>query len=288
LSFFGQPLPNTFYAKHTGGGFEQVALGVKYLLEGYAQCLAPTVAVVAILALAAAYRKPLDSGLVLLAWLVAGFWGYVVLVGGDDVAAFPYYRLLLPSLALLCLGLARLVSVALPQGAARMWGALACACVVVPANLGGALDELVQAAQEQPLGSGFRVGLEPPPLAKWLNAHTKPTDRVALPWAGRVSYFLDARVLDTLGLNDRHIAHLTKPQRGIDVKLDPEYVLAKAPKFIFLNVDRSVLEGKGDFRAAGGWKIGDREMLELLRNDPDYVLERSAPTEVVVYRRLEH
>ncbi len=58
------------------------------------------------------------------------------------------------------------------------------------------------------------------------------TDVIAVPWAGRVPYATGRPTLDMLGLNDTHIAHLPSLQRGIDVKMDPEYVLARRPKLI--------------------------------------------------------
>ncbi|MOA48814.1 hypothetical protein D3C78_1716120 [compost metagenome] len=107
-----------------------------------------------------------------------------------------------------------------------------------------------------------------------------------MPWAGAVAFYSDRKVIDTLGLNDEHIAHLPKRQRGIDVKMDPDYVIGRRPDLIFVNVDRDVALGKKSFEAGGGWKLGDKEMIEKLKRHPEYRLVMDAPTGVIVYERV--
>ncbi len=77
------------------------------------------------------------------------------------------------------------------------------------------------------------------------------TDVIAVPWAGRVPYATGRPTLDMLGLNDTHIAHLPSLQRGIDVKMDPEYVLARRPKLIFVNVNHCYVQKECSFADAG-------------------------------------
>lgn len=93
--------------------------------------------------------------------------------------------------------------------------------------------------------------------------------------------------MDMLGLNDLHIAHLPSKQRGIDAKMDPEYVLSREPDLIFVNVGTCYWDGLCSFETAGGWKWGDKHLLELLKERTDYALVRSAPTTICVFKRKE-
>ena len=125
---------------------------------------------------------------------------------------------------------------------------------------------------------------EAPAIARWINSQVKTNDYVALSWAG-LSYYINAKTIDMMGLNDVHIAHLKKIDFDIDVKMDACYVVAKNPKLVFINVNQDVALGRISFEEGGGWLTGDRELLKLLRANLDYELVTDAPTNVVVYRR---
>jgi hypothetical protein len=51
-------------------------------------------------------------------------------------------------------------------------------------------------------------------------------------------------------------------------------------------VDREVALGKKSAEAGGAWRLGDRELIEKLKTNPDYRLVTDAPTHVIVYERL--
>ena len=63
-------------------------------------------------------------------------------------------------------------------------------------------------------------------------------------------------------------------------------ILSRRPKLIFINVDRGVALGEKSFEAGGGWKLGDKELLEMLHGRTDYRLVLDAPTSVAVYERI--
>jgi len=124
-----------------------------------------------------------------------------------------------------------------------------------------------------------------PQLSVWINTQVTRDSLIALPWVGIIGYYTDTRILDTLGLNDEHIAHLKKPQRGIDTEMDPDHVLSKKPDIIFINVDKRVALGEISFEEGGGWKVGDREMIKLLVACGQYYLVTDAPTDIIVFKR---
>ena len=125
----------------------------------------------------------------------------------------------------------------------------------------------------------------PGALALWVRRIVGSDALVAMLFAGRLAYYFEGPVLDTLGLNDVHIAHLPAQQRGIDVKMDPAYVLSRAPELLFVNVDRRYWSGEASFASAGGWKLGDRQLLDLIRRSRHYALV-TAPTSICVFCRV--
>lgn len=286
LSYFGYPFPNTYYAKHSGGGLMQVLTGLQYTLGGLSLYGVAPLAFIATTWLAVRERLA-DDRLRCLAWFLAAYVGYITLVGGDDTSAFPSVRFFVPVVPPLYLLAATMLERLTEHGRRLLVGGVALAGLTF---LGCYSDAVrFKAASAPDWHALFTVRSTPyqaPELSRWIRSHTAPTDLVALPWAGMVAYYSDRPVLDTLGLNDLHIAHLPKRQRGIDVKMDPAYVLERKPKLIFINVDRGVALGTETFEQGGGWKLGDKELLEALKHRSDYRLVTDAPTNVVVYERM--
>jgi hypothetical protein len=297
FGYFGYPFPNTYYAKHTGGGLAQVANGLLYYLAGLNIYLLAPLGFVFGAGLAATGRAgpPARPGtdVAFMIWFLLAYSGYIVLVGGDDTSAFPSVRFFVPMIPIVYLLVARMLE---PLRARALAAALLTALVVA-----GATPDVLRfvAANgpalrfDQGLVAGLRAlatprgsSYEAPALATWIRARTAPDETIAVPWAGAVAYYSERRVIDTLGLNDEHIAHLPKRQRGIDVKMDPAYVIGRRPRLIFVNVARDVALGKLGFEAGGGWKLGDKEMIALLQRHPDYRLVMDAPTSIIVYERV--
>jgi hypothetical protein len=80
------------------------------------------------------------------------------------------------------------------------------------------------------------------PGTAWLRANSQPGDSIALVDAGILAYETDLNVIDMIGLNDAHIAHL--PPHPVNplargngfAKWDTDYVLAQAPTFIEMHI----------------------------------------------------
>jgi hypothetical protein len=76
-------------------------------------------------------------------------------------------------------------------------------------------------------------------IGLWLRQHTSPDALIATGIAGALPYYAERPVLDSLGLNDLHIAHLAVPTIGQGIagseKTDVGYVLGRRPAYIPYN-----------------------------------------------------
>ena len=74
--------------------------------------------------------------------------------------------------------------------------------------------------------------------ARWLQSHAAPNALVASTPAGSIGYHMDLKVIDMLGLTDRHIAHKREASMGRGraghEKGDGQYVLSRSPDYVLL------------------------------------------------------
>ena len=238
--YYGDFLPNTYYAKATPGR----ALWLRGLrfVEEQLTFWAGIVGVVAVGYLAARGKSAAD-GLqrfrVLSATVCGAAYANTILVGGDT---FLFHRFLLPAFPLTSIALAcvtrRLVDPASPARRRSLAAAVAlvaswsCGAGFLPrysllARGADPFYELSRGIQETN-EHYFIVG-------RWLHDHLPPTTVMAVNAAGIVPYVSELRTIDMLGLNDAHIAHrpisLGSGLLGHE-KYDPDYVLDRAPDVI--------------------------------------------------------
>ena len=307
--YYGYPFPNTFYAKHTGNNLGNLPLGVYYVSDAFATYfLAPSRLMIGMAIAFRANAMPegtndrfaLQRIVKPLAVMAAVYVLYVVWVGGDDTSAFPSFRLLMPIVPIIWLCLAALCqdvttnSPTVKQALVAGLVALLCLVAFTPdaltlvkkANSDIRTTRSIADSLQSVWEKVYHLQDETSgPVVDWLLSTTKPDALIAMPWVGRVAYYADRPALDTLGLNDVHIAHSASPQqRGIDVKMDPEYVLSRRPAIIFVNVDACYWKGTCTFEEAHGWKVGDKKMIELLRNHSEYSFVPNAPTHICVFQ----
>lgn len=198
LSYFGRPLPNTFYAK-VGG--VQLAEGARYLGQFLAQTHAWLWLPLAVAgAVGAARRWPLAAAL---AAQVLALAAWIVAVGGD-AWEFRFFVPLLPALALLSAAGIDAVAARLPRGGSAAAAALAAAMVLSQAatlarpfrSFGAVAPAADMRAQADEM---LRQGRA---LAPYLSRE----DRIATGWAGALPFVTGAWHLDVWGLNDPEIA----------------------------------------------------------------------------------
>ena len=229
LSYYGDFLPNTFYAK-VGSTGDQVRRGIAYLglflSTRAAQLLLVGAAV-------AALSGVLRRGAAISAFLVI-YLGYVIVVGGD---VFPLYRFFIPVIPpLVALSVAGLLQWAerLSPGRASV-GYTACILFAMTFLL---TCVPLFAAQKRDLGVTRYLNSLGQAVCPLVQAQTGPDDAIASIAIGQLKYCTGRRVIDIVGLTDTHIAHrqvanVGKGPAGHE-RYDSEYVLAQRPKYIFL------------------------------------------------------
>ena len=235
-AYYGDWLPNTFYAK-VGANIEQAQRGLEYVLGfaahngGLLLWLGPFVAVWL-------YRaRPFARALSLVGLLlVAG----VVAVGGDGL---PMYRFMVPVIALWAMLVQGLVADALDYWRSvrdtrpgwRSYVALVLGAALLIAPL----------ATNQPDAAQYRLyatqqNIEVPrwtAAGEWLAKNAPPDASIACVPIGAVGYYSGLRVYDMLGLTDRHIARRPAPLgegwAGHE-KHDGPYILSREPTYLLL------------------------------------------------------
>ena len=230
LSYYGDLLPNTFYAK-TGGGLHQVQRGLAYA-GGFTLTLGGPLLLVILAPWLRGWRAALGSwrGYALLLTLV--YSAYIIAVGGDHFRGERFFVPLIPwSAILLADGLATLLTAPrIAQQLVRPLLALGLAA--------GALAALVRTA---PLDTTIR-GLDESvwiwrEIGWWMADHTPPEASIAVAGAGAIAFYGQRTTIDMYGLTDRHISRLAVASMGQGVagheKRDPAYILdQRRPDYI--------------------------------------------------------
>jgi hypothetical protein len=256
--YYGTLFPNPYYLR-TGGDVYQQLRGLFYTANfivnfgGLLLFAAPLLLLV--------LRDPARNGArAYLATCVMVFTTYVVWVGGDYM---PMVRFFIPIAApLLFLQLetaAEIVARVLPSRTSvlhatpvdsgfaasdvsmssgqRAVFAILASCIV----LSGLLPTLNSRRQPRNRATLADVQVEQWTLAgRWLNANVPKGTLLAAEPVGALGYFSQLPIVDMLGVNDEHIAHLPVDNLGHGTagheKGDFAYVLSRCPQLIFRGV----------------------------------------------------
>jgi 4-amino-4-deoxy-L-arabinose transferase-like glycosyltransferase len=224
-SYYGYPLPNTFYAK-VGASSVQVERGLLYLLDfarSYPQVLIPA------LAGAALGWKELTVRLSTL--VSAVFLIYIIAVGGD---CMPGFRFLAPIAPLFCLLAAKGILGIAGLIRTRTAGALLAAAIALTV---AGLNLFAPFAQRvvYPLIRADQVVYYGRIVGERLRAMARSDAVLATNTGGSVPYYSGLKTIDMLGLNDTHIAHVKAPMgqgRPGHEKADGAYVLSRNPDYV--------------------------------------------------------
>lgn len=239
--YYGDVLPNTFYAK-TGGGVQQWLRGLRYLGE----CVLAFGGLLLVIAAAAPFATHVDrSGrdrwyaalttpAGYLCVLCVAYASYIIYTGGDHFPGERFFVPIVPWLALLIvLGMAALIRLSVPQRASRPAYALAILAIAVAAwmglNRGDALEQRL-AGNDESVWIWADLGV-------WLNRNTPPDASIAAAGIGAIAYYSQRETIDLHGLTDRHIARVVVERMGSGPagheKRDPGYVLnIRKPTYI--------------------------------------------------------
>ena len=224
-SYYGRLLPNTFYAKVTGG-WSQLGNGIRYLGEAALAFPAFIAAFILPLPLLLFTRGRAGHRAFAITYLVSvGYLAYVVSVGGDFM---PFFRFFLPILPLAALLLTW--SLAALDRRGRVLAAGLPLAVFVNLIASHATEQPYRAfVADRTADVGEQVG-------NWLARNVAPDDWIAVNTAGAVPYFSNLPSIDTLGLTDAAIAarpiYIVSPGWAGHRKGWGDYVLSRRPRVI--------------------------------------------------------
>ena len=250
-NYYGDLVPNTFYAK-VGGGAAQWKRGIDYVVD-YVWTYGAWLPLLAAWGAWSGRGEPLlrlSAG-----FLAAGLF-YVVSVGGESLGFYRFMVPLVPFLALLvATGALDLLARLRAPSARRIATAvllLATAWCSARPLLGTALFPAASRKIEPRSGVAFPGDgsdhdftwfdnyfvARQKVAAEWIAAHAPPDALIAATPAGSIGWHLRQPLLDMLGLNNRHIAHVVIPDMGKGraghEKGDGRYVLSRRPRYLLL------------------------------------------------------
>jgi hypothetical protein len=269
LVYYGELLPNTFYAK--------VGLSGRLLLRGLRYLGLFLLSHAPLVLLAPALPRKQARRLLPVLIAVGLYVLYLVLIGGDWIV----WRLFVPVLPLLAvcagLGLERLRR----AWSARMWAAVLTAVVA-----GGGLLALSTTRGEYAHLEGFTFHESLHfTTGEWLAAVSDPDDVMAVSSAGIMPWVTRLTTIDALGLNDRHIARYGVELGGLaspgHERYDNDYLLERAPEWIVLGLTTESL-----FAGTVPEFLPDRDLVARPELWRDYhALAPAEPTRAVLHRR---
>jgi hypothetical protein len=239
LSYFGAPMPNTYYAKVSNPALWSGPAGAaRYLASAFTSGSAWLLLVPAALPLLSGPRRiPLLLGAVFLCQLA-----FVLSVGGDWMLGARFLVPVLPAFHLLAAaGLAVLAAPLRARLGPRALAALAAVAALSVA--GGALTE------RQWLGAGLAAYTERHQrahiaLGRWLRAAAPPGARIALDDCGAVPALSGLPAIDLLGLTDPFIARHAPEESALDL------LERRRPELVVIASHQPAPDARGQLRAA--------------------------------------
>lgn len=230
VTYYGDVVPNTFYAKMGAPLSIRLISGIIYL--GRFALHPPFLPILVICSLAYTFSKGLwCSKLTYLALSVAAYVLFVLQAGGDHM---PTFRLLLPVVPLMSVILAIALSRSFDPNSKTAVGCITLAIILLTSLQ--VFDNKLNVRREDPASFvGTIVG-------KYIATAWPAGSLVALNTAGSTPYFAERlRFIDMLGLNDpviaqRKIVKLELEMQRIPghLKGDGAYVLSRHPDFIII------------------------------------------------------
>lgn len=231
--YYGDLLPNTFYAK-TGGGLRAALRGLTYS-GGFALAMGGPFLLLALV------RPPVaEAGRLAGSWrsyllMVSGVYTlYIVAVGGDHFPGERFFVTLVPWLAVLIAGGLSGLYARMRGTRLRLLAAPLLALVLIGAagySYTRATDQdQIVAGSDESLGIWREIGW-------WLADNSQTEQSVAAMSAGAIAFYSERTTIDMLGLTDRHIARVVALEMGEGAagheKRDPAYVLdVRQPTYI--------------------------------------------------------
>jgi len=234
ISYYGRPLPNTFYAKNSPVSAD-VFIGLDYVRR-FLKIGGPWVLLLALGPIAAWWRGSKLAKVAL--WVCGGHLAYTIAVGGDWMPSFRFMLHALPLYAFLMQeGLWKLADVAVERG--RPVKAVTAAVVVVMVllfaqNLTGILNSRWMGGEAHRPGPFWQCE-QAMAIGDFLDEALPPDTLVATEWAGVIPSRMRQPILDILGLNDSDIIGRNEFRASNMGRLpSPEYLAARSPDLVIV------------------------------------------------------
>jgi len=230
--FYGQVIPNTFYAKGVTDLKMNFLLGTKYL----ALCIGTRIYIF-IFILFIPFKKAFqDMKLSYLIIFSSIYIIYLVAVGGDWMIANRFFVPILPMLYILsAVGFINVIIklqeyLNNEQKAIKYANIIASVLAILLFVLTLSLLEYKQLIIKD---SNAKYEMQWSMFGKWLNMNVDPKTVIAVGPAGKIPYYSELYTIDMWGLNNDYIAKTTsKRLQAGHKKFDIDYVLSLNPEFI--------------------------------------------------------
>lgn len=235
--YYGNILPNTFYAK-TGFGIFYLQRGLRYIIQALSDHY---YYIILILPLLFSFTKLWrNSSFALFNILIIANIIQVLIVGGD---VLPLNRFLLIMLPVAFVLLSYTVNFVIER--TKKWSHVALIIILLSVSYFAYETYNVEKLKVGEWRS-YELGLvqKMKEYAEFLNAVAEEEQRtpsVALSTIGALSYYSDSKVVDLIGLTDRYIAHNPKEVPGIagnisvlwkERRYNAEYIMSIKPDYI--------------------------------------------------------
>ncbi len=231
--YYGQVLPNTFYAKGVTDAYMNLWLGFKYLILGIGTRFYIFFFIVFI-----PFRKILKDFRGSFLLIISFFYLlYLWAVGGDWMIANRFFVPILPVLYLLSsIGFANALKIYFASTPERLvhknkicnFSVLTISILIFSVTLG-----LLEYKQLIIKDENYKYEMQWSMFGKWLKTNTSPNTIIAVGPAGKIPYYSELYTIDMWGLNNEHIAKTrSKRLAAGHKKFDFEYVLLQNPEFI--------------------------------------------------------
>jgi hypothetical protein len=230
--YYGQVIPNTFYAKGVTDFKMNLVLGSKYL----ALCVGTRLYIfifIAFIPFNQSLKKFKESFLLLLCII---YVIYIVMVGGDWMIANRFFVPILPLLYILSMVgfIHLLIKLQKIYGDINKTKRFAYSVIgVLSTLLFVATLSFLEYRQLIIEDNNARYEMQWSMFGKWLKMNVPPDTHIAVGPAGKIPYYSELYTIDMWGLNNSHIAGTeSKRLQAGHKKFDFEYVLSLNPEFI--------------------------------------------------------
>ncbi len=230
--YYGQIIPNTFYAKGVTDLKMNIVLGAKYL----ALCLGTRLYVfvfIFFIPFRKALKDPKQSFLIIFS---AIYITYLVAVGGDWMIANRFFVPILPMLYILSvLGFINAI-IKIRDYYRSDTKALKIAnilSVILSVQIFVITLSFLEYKQLIIKDNNARYEMQWSMFGKWLKMNSDPATVIAVGPAGKIPYYSELYTIDMWGLNNSHIAQTdSKRLQAGHKKFDIDYVLSLNPDYI--------------------------------------------------------